>query len=115
MKKKKKVIVSILGNSNRGKTYLLQKLGDMNLKAGYQIQTKGLSFKVNNEEIIFLDTAGTNTPLLIEDGKKRPNKEEQKDIYLCQIITNYIIQTFVIEYAHILICVVGMLNASEQQ
>ena len=115
IEEKKKVIVSILGNSNRGKTYLLQKLSNMNLKAGYQIQTKGLSFKVVNEEIIYLDTAGTNTPLLIEDGKKRPNKEEQKDIYLCQIITNYIIQTFVIEYAHILICVVGMLNASEQQ
>lgn len=111
----KKVIISVLGNSNRGKTYLLQKLSGINLKSGYQIQTKGLSLKFYKGQIIYLDTAGTNTPLLIENDNKRPNKKEEQDIHLCQILTNYIIQTFVIEYAQILICVVGMLNASEQQ
>jgi hypothetical protein len=109
----KKYIISVLGNSNRGKTYLLQKLCGENLDSGYQIQTKGLSMKFH-KELIYLDTAGTNTPLLIEEGMKKPNETELQNIHLCQIITNYIIQTFVIEYADILICVVGMLNSAEQ-
>jgi len=109
----KKYIISVLGNSNRGKTYLLQKLCGENLESGYQIQTKGLSMKFHND-LIYLDTAGTNTPLLIEEGMKRPNETELQNIHLCQIITNYIIQTFVIDNADILICVVGMMNSAEQ-
>ena len=109
----KKIIISVLGNSNRGKTYLLQKLCGENLESGYQVQTKGLSMKFHGE-LIYLDTAGTNTPLLLEEGMSRPNETELQNIHLCQIITNYIIQTFVIEYADILICVIGMLNSAEQ-
>lgn len=113
----KMTIVSVLGNSNRGKTHLLQKISDVNLKSGYQIQTKGLSIKINEkEDIILLDTAGTNAPLLVED-KNNPKWPEQKEIdYIqsCQIITNHILQSFIIDQAHIFICVIGMLTASEQ-
>ena len=108
-----RIVVSVLGNSNRGKTYLLQKLSGNNLESGYQVQTKGLSMKFHGD-IIYLDTAGTNVPLLVEKDEKRPNEEQINSIRLCQIITNYILQNFVIEYADILICVVGMLNSKEQ-
>ena len=115
IEKSKKVIISVLGNSNRGKTYLLQKISGENLESGYQIQTKGLSLKIHDNDIILLDTAGTNTPLLIDNElNKRPNQKELNYINLCQIITNYILQTFVVNEAHILICVVGMLTKSEQ-
>ena len=109
-------IVSVLGNSNRGKTHLLQKISDVNLKSGYQIQTKGLSIKIYGRDIILLDTAGTNAPLLVENIKdsKWPDQKEIDHIHLCQIITNYILQSFIINQAHILICVIGMLTASEQ-
>jgi hypothetical protein len=110
---KSKIVISVLGNSNRGKTYLLQLLSGSNLESGYQVQTKGLSLKFYND-LIFLDTAGTNIPLLLEEGQKRLNEAEIQNVKLCQIITNYIIQKFVVEYADILICVVGMLNAKEQ-
>lgn len=113
IKSKYKIIISVLGNSNRGKTYLLNKLSNVNLESGYQCQTEGLSMKFHND-LIYLDTAGTNTPLLLEDGKKRPSEAEIQDIHLCEIITNYIIQTFVIDNADILICVIGMLNSAEQ-
>lgn len=106
-------VVSVLGNSNRGKTYILQKLSESKLESGYQVQTKGLSLKFYNE-LIYLDTAGTNVPLLAEKNQKRPNESELQNIKLCQIITNYLLQKFVIEYADILICVIGMLNAKEQ-
>lgn len=112
-----KVIVSVLGNSNRGKTYLLQKISGENLESGYQIQTKGLSLKVHEDDIILLDTAGTNTPLLIDDNefKQRPSQRDLNFINLCQIITNYMLQTLVVNEADILICVIGMLTKSEQQ
>ena len=112
----KMTIISILGNSNRGKTHILRKLSGVNLKSGYQIQTKGLSIKIYKKDIILLDTAGTNAPLLVENKTcfERPNQKEIDHIHLCQIITNYILQAFVINQAHILICVIGMLTASEQ-
>ena len=109
----KKIVVSVLGNSNRGKTYLMQKLSGNSLENGYQIQTKGLSLKFN-DDIIYLDTAGTNVPLLVEKDGKRPNEDEIQNVRLCQIITNYLLQKFVIEFADIIICVVGMLNSKEQ-
>ena len=115
-----KCIVSILGHSNRGKTYILQKISEENLSPGYQIQTKGLSIKIPRERnMILLDTAGTNAPLLVEDDnddpRNKPNFQKELDkINLSQIITNYIVQTFVIKEADTLICVVGMLTSSEQ-
>ena len=109
----KMTIVSVLGNSNRGKTHILHKLSGVNLKAGYQIQTKGLSIKIYRKDIILLDTAGANAPLLLET-ENRPNQNEIEHIHLCQIITNYILQAFVIKQAHVLICVIGMLTTSEQ-
>ena len=116
VKNSKMTIVSVLGNSNRGKTHILQKLSGVNLKPGYQNTTKGLSIKLYGRDIILLDTEGTNAPLLIEDEniEKRPNKTEIEYIHSCKIITNHILQSFVINRAHILICVIGMLTASEQ-
>lgn len=109
------IIITVLGNSNRGKTHILQKLSGANIKAGYQIQTKGLSIKKYQGEKLLLDTAGTNAPLLVQEDAQKPTQDEMTNIYLCQIITNYILQTFVIKISNIIICVVGMLTASEQQ
>jgi len=110
-------VISVLGNSNRGKTHILNKLSGVKLKSGFQIQTKGLSIKIDKEkDIILLDTAGTNAPLLVEEKRsfESISQKERDHIHLCQIITNYILQAFVIKQAHILICVIGMLTASEQ-
>ena len=112
-----KIIIAVLGNSNRGKTHILQKLSGTKLPAGYQIQTKGLSIKVYEKENLLLDTAGTNAPLLIDDyyeSVKRPSQQEIHKIYSCQIITNYILQTFVTKISNVIICIVGMLTASEE-
>ena len=115
----KKNIVSILGHSNRGKTFILEKLSDICLKSGYQVHTKGISIKVpEDQNILLLDTQGTNAPLLLEDDEEDKRNEinfikELEHINLCQIITNYLIQTFIIKEAKTLICVVGMLTSSE--
>jgi hypothetical protein len=87
---------------------------------GYEITTRGISIKQFGKNSFLLDTVGTNAPLLVDDPGNDPRDEKDfinkvNDINLCQIITNYIVQTFVIQNAHILICVVGMLTSSEQQ
>ena len=113
-------IISILGHSNRGKTYILERISNENLNPGYDKTTKGISVKIYGKNAIFLDTVGTNAPLLIGNEKEDPRDKdnfqiEMEDVNLCQIITNYIVQTFVIQYADILLCVVGMLTTNEQQ
>ncbi len=119
LKNSKKAIVSILGHSNRGKTYILQKLGESKLKSGFHVHTKGISIKIpEDQNILILDTQGTNAPLLLEEGEEDHRNDpnfikELEHINLCQIITNYLIQTFIIKEAHILVCVVGMLTSSE--
>ena len=116
-----KNFISVLGHSNRGKTYILQKICKEDLKPGYEITTKGISIKSYGINSFLLDTVGTNAPLLVEDCGKDPRDEpdfyskQLDEINLCQIITNYIVQTFVIKYADILLCIVGMLTSSEQQ
>lgn len=63
-----KVIVSVLGLFNKGKTWLLNKVctGEK-LASGRHVTTKGLSFKEPTgdaiRDIILLDTAGTSSPL----------------------------------------------------
>ena len=120
IKSDNKRFISILGHSNRGKTYILQKISGEKLMPGYEITTKGISIKRFGKSSFLLDTVGTNAPLLVDDPKKDPRDDvdfsnKVNDINLCQIITNYIVQTFVIQNADILICVVGMLTSSEQQ
>ena len=117
IQKSKRNIVSVLGNSNRGKTYILQRISGIKLRSGYQNQTKGLSIKIpDNSLTILVDTAGTNAPLLLDENDTKPKSQKEIDyINLCQILTNYIIQTFVINQADTLICVINQLTASEQQ
>ena len=86
---KSKSIVSILGHSNRGKTFILQKLCDIKLKSGYRVHTKGISIKVpEDQNILLLDDQGTNASLLLdkseEDKRNKPNFiEELEHFNLC--------------------------------
>ena len=65
----------------------------------------------------FIRYSRNNAPLLIENDDEidvRSDKQKIDEIHSCKIITNHILQSFVINQAHILICVIGMLTASEQ-
>ena len=68
------VVIGIIGNNNRGKSFLLGKIiGNINYSAesGFLVTTKGISAnfptideKKNNLNVITLDTAGKDNPLL---------------------------------------------------
>ena len=95
-------VISVIGNSNRGKTYILNKISgfeEMKEGAKFSVQTKGLSIKSpKDKEFILMDTVGFNAPILIEDEdnnirekKKEDNFDEKiNEITRGQIITNYI-------------------------
>ena len=62
----KSCVVGVVGNKNKGKSFLLTKLAGMSLPSGHSITTKGLSVKYPEDKyknIILLDTAGLETPL----------------------------------------------------
>jgi hypothetical protein len=65
-----KIIVSVLGLFNKGKTWLLNRICNENLDSGLKVTTKGLSFKEPQgmQNIILLDTAGTSSPLQGSDS-----------------------------------------------
>ena len=90
----------------------------------FSVQTKGLSIKSpKDKEFILMDTVGFNAPILIEDEdnnirekKKEDNFDEKiNEITRGQIITNYLLQNFIINEADILICMIGQITYSEQQ
>ena len=121
--KQKYLRISVIGNANRGKTFILQKISKLNFDGaiGHTVSTQGLSIKFpQKNEYVLLDTLGNNSPILIDDIENDPRdnenyeesvKKEIKD----RLISNYIIQNFIIQKADIIICVVGQLTTSEQQ
>ena len=86
-------VVAVIGNKNRGKSYILQKISGNKLPLGYSVTTKGISIlypKNLNQNIILLDSAGFEVPLLeipgvyefkiVDQEKKTKYEEELKNI-----------------------------------
>jgi hypothetical protein len=65
-KDKKNTVVTVIGNKNKGKSFILAKLSGKEIPDGFNITTKGLSViypDFEDKNIIFLDTAGFEIPL----------------------------------------------------
>ena len=80
-KDKKNTVVSVIGNKNKGKSFILAKLSGKEIPDGFNITTKGLSViypDFEDKNIIFLDTAGFEIPLCETDEnfKFTTNNEE---------------------------------------
>ena len=145
IQEKRVAIVSVLGNKNSGKSFILHLLTGKDIPNGYTVTTEGLSFiipdndKNKNDNFILIDTAGTESPLLSETPNeekeekknikekkdKEENKEENKDkkkeeqiienMVKDRQITDYFIQKFILEKSDIFICVVGNLTLNDQK
>ena len=69
-KDKKNTVVSVIGNKNKGKSFILAKLSNIKIPDGFNITTKGLSViypEYEDHNVIFLDTAGFEIPLCEND------------------------------------------------
>jgi len=127
--------IGVVGNGNKGKSFILSKISDIELPVGESIKTKGLSIKFPNLEnhinrnITILDSAGQETPVLnndknvvceenpynknndenLETEKKLTEKSRDK------LLTEFFLQNYIVRYSDLLIIVVGILTFSEQK
>ena len=119
-------VVSILGNKNSGKSFLLHLLAHKEIPNGFTVTTEGLSFiipdnaKNKDDNVILIDTAGTESPLLVDIDIEKMKKEEKAKISIEKLvndrhITDYFIQKFILEKSDIFICVVENLTLTAQK
>ena len=85
-KKRPTIIYSIIGNKNRGKSYILSKIANRKIPFGYSVTTKGLSISFPTfNTMTLLDSVGFESPLLENDGEeyrlKTDNPEENENFY----------------------------------
>ena len=116
--KEKVIKIGVIGNANKGKTFLLSKISEMELSVG--ISTKGLSIKYpydlekyTNRRIVLLDSAGLEIPIL-NDNNQEENilfKEKSRE----KLITELFMQNYIVDNSDILLIVVGIMTYSEQK
>ena len=122
-KGEKIIKIGVIGNANKGKSFILSKISKIDLPSGMSIKTEGLSVKypVLNDEykdrrIALLDSAGLETPVLInnnilDDKKKDLFKEKSRE----KLLTELFLQNYIVHNSDILIVVVDCLSFSEQK
>ena len=88
--KEKIVKIGIIGNSNKGKSFILSKISKIKLPSGSSIKTEGLSIKYpdlegfKDRKIVLIDSAGLETPVLKENNEdlelsnNKINKDNEK-------------------------------------
>ena len=82
-------IVAVVGLYDKGKTFVQNNLSKANLPSGKKVNTKGQSFKyVNMDEgtrLILLDTAGSYSPVKVENNMSIVEKEATEMFILDQV------------------------------
>ena len=139
-KKEDVIKIGVIGNANKGKSFLLSKISKIPLPSGTSIRTEGLSIKYpvldhfKDRKIVLLDSAGLETPVLknkqelqnkalkrtntkSEEDENKENKEKDyfKEKSREKLITELFLQNYIINNSDILIIVVGILTYSEQK
>jgi len=126
--------ICLIGETNKGKTFLLNLLTDNELQSGIEYRTIGISCKFTNFEFeknkiyndnqkepkfLIFDSAGRSEPLLIEPEKKSKLSDEElknrveadnKDLKLSEDF----IKNFLISHSRIILVVVNQLTLAEQ-
>ena len=128
MKVKNFLKIGVVGAGNKGKTFLLQKLADIELPTGTSVKTEGLSIRCpdmdsENQNIILLDSAGSETPLLEDSNfefknykdKHKELKEQLDNLARDKSLTENFLQNIIINESNLLLIVVGNLTYQEQK
>ena len=103
-----RLVIGVLGNKNKGKSFLLQALSGEKLQTGSSINTIGLSIKFCEDKYVLLDCAGSESPLL---GQQANMLEISRD----KLFTEAFLQTYILRKCNLLLLVIGNLTFSEQK
>ena len=131
LKEKDGCVITAIGNSNQGKSFILSKISEIEIPSGHSISTKGLSIifpdnltqKDSNQRFIILDTEGSQNAITIQD-KERKEIDKLKEFARIERIearsrdrqmTENFLQSFALDAAHIVIAVVGQLTFQDQK
>ena len=118
------IVIGVVGNKNRGKSYLLGRIMEMEEYKnphGFLITTSGISCifpKLDNYDNTFitLDTAGRDNPLLENDFFEEKDKNELiRNIARDQKVTEIALNDFIIQESDVLITVLEQLSFNEQE
>ena len=136
------IVVGVIGNGNKGKSFFLEKLSEYEIPKGFNVKTEGLSIRYGESEshnLAILDSAGQETPLLKEgNNENKENKEIKSSVSVNhkdtpkdlneiineneieeysrdKLISEFFIQKFIIYKSNILIIIVGNITLNEQQ
>ncbi len=143
LSKRKGTIVTVVGNYNKGKTFLFELLSGTKMPYGFNNNTQGISIVYLNDSegvqdtpVIGLDTRGGSLPLDLSLLKKRlseletarnsgdvldrDQKEKDEDDILRQILRDHeatedIIQNFILEEASIICVMLSDLTFEDQK
>ncbi len=115
-------VIGIIGNLNVGKTYILSKITGYKLPSRLRTKTQGISIKylrIYETYFIALDSAGSDSPLLVSEefnlDFKNKSQDELIEYIIDKKITEIFLQNFILFSSDILIIVVGQLSYSEQK
>ena len=124
-----------LGETNKGKTFIINLLTNKNLKSGSEYKTEGISCKFSDfeysyneindsinsnesEKFLLFDSAGRSEPLLIEPEEKVKIKDDLKRIvesnYRDLRLSEEFLKNLLINNSQIILVVVNQLTLSEQ-
>ena len=126
--KEELVRIGVVGNRNRGKSFILSKLTNFKVPSGFK--TEGISIKYTDMKtkdgkgMVIIDSAGFETPLLesfdckldsLSNLDAKETNTKINDLAKDRAILEVFIQKYVLAYSDIIIAVVGQLTYSEQQ
>ena len=119
----------VIGETNKGKTFILNLLTGNALPSGIEYKTVGISCKFTNfkndeddsilEKYLMFDSAGKSEPLLIEPEKKKNLRDEElkrkvESNYKDLKLSEEFMKNFLIKNSKIIIVVVNQLSLAEQ-
>ena len=124
-KDKPSVLVSVFGNHNTGKSFILSNISGIDFPCGYSLETSGLGIRypIENQNCIFLDNSGFNKPLVENDCYHLPKDNLSEKEYIetintitsDRLLTEYFILNFILYYSNIPILVLDELSFSQQE
>ena len=83
-KNEQTIIAGVIGNGNKGKSFILEKLSGYDIPKGFNVKTEGLSIRYatrTDHNIAILDSAGQETPLLKIEKEKSKVKDSKNNIF----------------------------------
>ena len=106
--KTERLVIGVMGNRNKGKSFILQALSGASLQTGTTINTIGISIKYLENKYVLLDCAGSESPLL---GENTNMLEISRD----KLFTEAFLESYILRKSNVLLLVVGILSFSEQK